>query len=143
MYKLSLLLISGLFLLIPFASQAGDEGSVSAKPAVYGVLLYADWCGSCKALDPKIIKARKKANLDGQDILFVTLDLTDDTTKLQAAKMAAALGINEVYESNAGKTGFMLLIDAESGEKLARLTSKLEVTDIANQIQDSIKAVSS
>ncbi len=134
-------LVTLIFLLLPLVSQA--EGNAVTKPAVYGVIFYADWCGSCKALDPKVTKARKDASLDEKDILFVTLDLTDEVTKLQAAKMAAVLGMSDVYESNAGKTGFMLLIDAESGEKLARLTVKLEASDIAKKIEDSIKSVTS
>jgi thiol-disulfide isomerase/thioredoxin len=131
-----------MLLALPFVSN-GDDVPTSAKPAVYGVLFYADWCGSCKALDPKITRAREEAKLDEQDVLFVRLDLTDDTTKHQAAMMAAVMGISDLYESNSGKTGFMLLIDAESGEKLAQLTQKLEVGDIASKIQSSVKTAKS
>jgi hypothetical protein len=44
--------------------------------------------------------------------------------------MVTTLSISEIYESSAGKTGFMLLLDAESGDKLAQLTKALEVEDI-------------
>lgn len=141
MRKIAFLLIPFMFLIIPLVSQ-GEE-KVADKPAVYAVMMYADWCGSCKSLDPKVVQARKDANLDGQDVLFVTLDLTDDTTKLQAEMMAAVLGISEIYETNAGKTGFMLLINSESGEKLARITNKLDSSDIATRIQESVKALKS
>lgn len=142
MRKFIFLLIPLLFIALPFTSQ-GEETSSTAKPAVYGVLFYADWCGSCKALDPKITQARQEAMLDTQDVLFVTLDLTDDVTKHQAALMAATLGISDVYESNAGKTGFMLLLNAENGEKLSQLTKKLEPGDIATRIQEAVKSVKS
>ena len=142
MRKLIFLLIPMLFIAMPLVSH-GDESSSNAKPAVYGVLFYADWCGSCKALDPKVVEARKEAKLDNQDILFVTLDLTDETTKHQAAMMASIMGISDLYESNAGKTGFMLLLNAETGGKLAQLTKKLESTEIAAKIQESIKAAKS
>lgn len=142
MRKLIFLLISILFIAMPLVSH-GDESSTAAKPAVYGVLFYADWCGSCKALDPKVAEARKEAKLDNQDILFVTLNLTDETTKHQAAMMAAVLGISDLYDSNAGKTGFMLLLNAETGEKLAQLTMKMGVGDITARIQESVKSVKS
>lgn len=142
MRKLILLLIPILFVALSTVSH-GEENSPPAKPAVYGVLFYADWCGSCKALDPKVTQARGAAKLDTQDVLFVTLDLTNDTTKHQAAMMAAALGISDVYESNAGKTGFMLLLNAENGEKLSQLTNKMEASDIATRIQETVASVKS
>lgn len=142
MRKHIIILVSMMLLVLPLVSH-GDDAQTTAKPAVYGVLFYADWCGSCKALDPKITQAREEAKLDEQDVLFVRLDLTDDTTKHQAAMMAAIMGISDLYESNAGKTGFMLLIDTESGEKLEQLTSKLEVSDIASKIKDSVKTAKS
>ena len=142
MRKLLFLLIPIFFIALPFVSH-GEEDSSSAKPAVYGVLFYADWCGSCKALDPKITQAREEAKLDTQDILFVTLDLTDEIAKHQSALMAATLGITDVYEANAGKTGFMLLLDADSGQKLAQVTKKYESAEIAAKIQESIKAAKS
>lgn len=142
MRKLIFLLILMLFIALPFVSHS-EESSATAKPAVYAVLFYADWCGSCKALDPKVTQAREAAKLDTQDVLFVTLDLTNDTTKHQAAMMAATLGISDVYEGNAGKTGFMLLLNAESGEKVAQLTNKMEATDIATRIQETVASVKS
>lgn len=142
MRKLLFLLIPILFVAIPFTSHS-EDGATAAKPAVYGVLLYADWCGSCKALDPKIAQAREGAKLDTQDVLFITLDLTDDVAKHQSAMMAASLGISDAYEKNAGKTGLMILIDANTGEKLAQVTNKSKPTEIAAKVQESIKAAKS
>ena len=131
-----------LVIFLPFVAHS-EEGSTIAKPVVYGVFFYAEWCGSCKTLEPKVAQAREEAELDNQDILFITLDLTDDATKHQASMMAATLGINHVYENNAGKTGFMLLLNAENGEKLAQLTKKMEPDDIATRIQEAVKSVKS
>ncbi len=39
---------------------------------VYAITFHADWCGSCKKLEPMMTKARGKADLDNQTILFVT-----------------------------------------------------------------------
>ncbi len=129
-----------LFLGFPLTSQ-GDSKAANSRPAVYAVMMHADWCGTCKALAPKISQAREKAKLDEKDVLFVKLDLTNDNTKHQAAMMATALGITGVYEENAGKTGFMLLINAESGEIMARITNKHDVEKIAAKITEKIQEV--
>ncbi len=142
MKKLAFLLISIALITAPFISF-GEQSKAGNKPAVYGVLMYADWCGSCKALDPKIAQARKEAGLDQQDILFVRWDLTNETTQHQAEMMAAVLGLGQAYEANAGKTGFMLLFNADTGEKLARITTKYDAKEIATIIQENIKAATS
>ena len=62
MRKLVFIMITTLILAIPLVSNAVSSGS--EKPMVYAVMMYADWCGTCKALDPKITQAREKDNLD-------------------------------------------------------------------------------
>ena len=141
MRKLVFIMITTLILAIPLVSNAVSSGG--EKPMVYAVMMYADWCGTCKALDPKITQAREIDNLDSKNVLFVNLDLTDETSNHQAAMMAAALGITELYESNAGKTGFMLLINAETGEKISRITNKLDAKSISEHITDAINVVTS
>lgn len=141
MRKLLLLILAVQTFAIPLISN-GAPG-VSVKPMIYAVMMHADWCGTCKALDPKITQAREKGKLDSKNLLFVQLDLTNETTTHQAAMMAAALGITELFDSNAGKTGFMLLIDAETGEKIARITNKLDVESITKHINEAITALTS
>jgi len=138
MRKLSVLFVSLILLSVPFVSQS--EEMTSKKPVVYAVMMHADWCGACKAMGPKITQARGEGELDSKDVLFVKLDLTDEKTKHQAAMMAEILGFSELYKSNAGKTGYMLLIDAETGEKITSVTNKSDVTEIESKINDTIKS---
>jgi thiol-disulfide isomerase/thioredoxin len=100
------------------------------QPKVIGLMFYADWCGSCKTLDPKL-QAVKKEFVD-QPILFTRLDLTDDATKHQAALLAGLTGLDAIYAEHAGKTGFMLLIDAKDRKILGKL--------VKTQSEDELKA---
>ncbi len=117
----------------PLTAQAA-----SGTPKLYGILFYADWCGSCKILDPQIEKARGKADLDNEDVLFVRLDLTDAATRHQASLLASALGIGEFYDANAGKTGFMLLADPATGAELGRLNKDMDSGQITVAITDAL-----
>ena len=137
MRKFLVFLVVILVLGFPLISQ-GENHAVHQKPAIYAVMMHADWCGTCKALAPKIAQARENDGLDSKDVLFIKLDLTDDTSKHQAAMMAAILGIEDVYESNAGNTGFMLLINAETGEKISQITNKLDSKKISALITKTI-----
>lgn len=128
------------FVLVVF-SQTGLASD--RKTEVLGVLFYADWCGSCKVLDPVIQKARGKSNLDAEPILFVKLDLTDETRRNQSELMAEVLGIQDFYKENGGATGFMLLVDAETKKVITRLTKNMDAKKITKQIKGAISKASS
>src|SRR6266849_9686807 len=91
-------------------------------PKVLAVLFYADWCSSCKELEPKLNKVKR--DFEGKPILFTRFDLTDDFTNDQAARYAALLGLEKYYTDNAGKTGYMLLIDSQSKKVLGRINKQ-------------------
>ncbi len=124
--------------LVSLTLSSGLAHAESDSPAVIGVLFYADWCGSCKALDPKIAQAREQADLDTQPVLFVQLDLTDETTSYQAGLLAQSLGLGEFYDKNAGKTGYMLLVNAKTGKAISRLTKSMDAKAITASISEAI-----
>ncbi len=63
--------------------------SISKVPEAIAPLFYADWCGTCKALDPKIEEAREA--LAEEPVLCVTFDMTDEKTTRHTAMLANAL----------------------------------------------------
>lgn len=91
-----------------------------AEPELLAVKFHADWCGSCKKMGPIFEDLTNK--YDGKPVLFVTLDLTNGTTRAQAEYLAASLGFGDVYAQNQG-TGFILLLDGKSRKQVAKLTS--------------------
>jgi len=99
------------------------ECSAGNKPQKIGLIFHADWCGSCKAMEPEIVKAM--GELKDQPVLFVTFDLTNDQTTRQAEMLASALGVDEIFAEKGGKTGFMLVYDV-NGEKVTDTVTRNE-----------------
>lgn len=140
--KIALLLSAGVLALVPVLSASADNGkAVMTDNTLYAVTFHADWCGTCRKLEPELVEARANGDLDNQNVLFVTLDLTNDTTKHQAGLLASALGIGDFYESNRGKTGFVLLVNGKTGETVGRITGDMTSADIENMVAEKAAAL--
>lgn len=124
------------------AKQPGSDSKPSGAhaaaeaPKVIALVFYADWCPGCKALKPKLEEAMKDAA--GQPCLTVKLDQTDKDSK-QAEYLLAALGLGDLWKDNAGKTGFVLLVDAKSHKVLSTITSMQEVKEIKSTLMAALK----
>ena len=93
-------------------------------PALVAARVHSDWCPRCPIVGP--IFDRLAETYGDQPILFVTLDVTDQTKRRQAHYMASSLGID--WATNASfKTGMIKLIDRERREVLATVTSEEHV----------------
>ncbi len=128
------LVVSILMSLLAFSYA---QHSTVSTPRFVAVFFEADWCASCKALAPKLTQARQQAQLENADILFISLDLTDESTSHQAGMLAASLGLKELYIQNNGKTGYVAIVDASSGEIIAKLTKNNSVAEMINAIDIS------
>lgn len=99
-----------------------------AQPRVVGLMFFSDTCGSCKILDPKIENVKK--DYLSQPILFATLDHSNDGSTNQAALLADSLGLAEVYAAQEKASGFLLLVNPESGEIITKLTRDMSEDEI-------------
>ncbi len=127
-------------LLVTLAACGIDsaETAETGDAQLYSVLFYADWCPSCKKLDPAINEARRTAKLDQEAVLFVTLDLTNDITRAQSKMLARALGLGELFAENAGKTGYAVLVDTATGATRATLTKAMGAAEIAAAVNGEL-----
>jgi thiol:disulfide interchange protein len=105
-----------------------------AAPKMVGVLMYADWCNSCKVLDPRLQAVQPE--FGQSDILFVRFDFTNERSAHQARLLAGALGVDALYAQNAGKTGYLALVDLATGqivEKITKAHSEQQIRAIFRQ----------
>ena len=114
------LLTAILILALAIPASIGATSTAPQEPDILAVKFHADWCGSCKKMGPIFEDLRNK--YDGKSVLFVTLDLTNGTTRAQAEFMASALGFGDAFAANSG-TGFILLLDGDSRQQVAKLTA--------------------
>ncbi len=112
------------------------KADLEDAPRVIGLLFYADWCGSCKVLDPKLEAVTPE--FADQPILFTRVDLTDADTQVGAEQHARDLGLEDIYAEHEGRTGFMLLVDAREKRVLGRLTHNQSEGDIRQAISQAL-----
>jgi thiol-disulfide isomerase/thioredoxin len=129
-------LLTGLltvFLLALTSNIANAQQQKSAdKPKILGVLMYADWCGKCKELDPKLSEVQPQ--FQGQPILFTRFDMTNDFTTTQSEKLAGLLGIGDLFQQHKGSTGYMVLLDTQTNEVLKTLKHNQSEQDLKQEI---------
>ncbi len=135
------LYMMAVFMVLALPMQASAEMMKKVevnKPKLIAALYYADWCGSCKIVDPQVKKARARGDLDRADILFVTFDLTNKTTMAQSEMLASSLGLSDIFAKNAGKTGYMAIIDSASKQQIAKIDKTMKADDISKLITSKL-----
>jgi thiol-disulfide isomerase/thioredoxin len=104
---------------------------------VIAVYMYADWCSACQNIKPKMAKAERE--FENEPILFTKMDMTDDFTAHQSKLLASRIGVLDIFEKNEGKTGFVLLVDANTNEILDRITTDDDKDGIVKKINDTFR----
>lgn len=120
-----------LFVSINTSISSGIARELS-KPDSIAVYFYADWCGNCKILSPRIKQVKNQNNLKKQNVVFVTLDLTDKPRVHQSILLAQALGIGDFLKAQGSKTGYIAVLDITNKKELKRFTSDDSIETIEN-----------
>ncbi len=120
---------------------AGDEAATHTEDAKHAsrtaVTIYADWCPSCKVLEPKLKEVKADASVEG--VKFVKLDYSA-RDKADFWAQAEAAGVKSAVETALKgkiKTGVVIVVDAQTGEAIKKLGSKTSVEDIVANLAPS------
>lgn len=123
------------------ASVPASERAVVTAPAedarILAVLSYASWCGSCKALDPRIEAVQATNTFQGVE--FARIDYTSRNADAFYAD-AETLGIGETMRATFGdkiKTGRLYLIDLDTGEVISTIDKSMDEAAITAAITDA------
>lgn len=140
MYKfliifITLFLTSGTTL---YANGLNDNNSTD-EISVIGVKMDADWCGKCKVMNPKMDSVMPEFMDD--DILFVKFNMTDEFTTRQAGLLAERLNLASLFEEHKGSTGYMVLLNADTGEVLHTLQSDQSEDELIGDIRSTLETV--
>ncbi len=99
------------------------------------VLSYAAWCGSCKALDPKVNAVRAANTFEGVE--FFAIDYTDKNADAYFVD-ATTLGVADALKTEFAegiKTGKLYLVDRDSGVIVGRIDKTMDEAAIVSAIQ--------
>jgi len=110
------------------AGSRGASIKVTARvesPKIIAVRVRHDLCPICKSLDPRFDKIVEETK---GSVLFVTLDLTSESSQRQAALLVGALGLESVWTGDLTKLGSVTLLDGQSKKMLSFVqTDDIEV----------------
>jgi len=111
----SIVVALALIVFVGATATAQDESEASsAKP--YVVMIHADWCGSCKALES--VWKRIQSDL-GDRATAVTLDVSDRPAYAESAAAAQHLGISDFFQEYRSRTGVIAVFECNTREPIA------------------------
>lgn len=118
------------------SAQCGNETASAEKTnKLYALTFHADYCGACKKLKPNVTELQTR--MEGQPIEWVKFDFTSAESKAKSKELAAELGVSELYKENQA-TGFVLLVDAGTKEKVGKLTSKQSSEEMYQTLKSNL-----
>ena len=123
------------------ADVPASERAAVAAPAedtrILAVLSYADWCGSCKALDPKVKAVQATNTFDGVE--FATIDYTSrdaDAFFSDAETLGVADAMRATFPEKI-KTGRLYLVNLDSGEVISTIDKSMDEAAISAAIAEA------
>ncbi|MEL6725434.1 MAG: thioredoxin family protein [Pseudomonadota bacterium] len=119
------------------AVPASERAAVTAPATdtkVLAVMSYADWCGSCKALDPKVKAVQAATAFEGVE--FALIDYTSRDADAFFAD-AETLGVAETMRATFPdkiKTGRLYLVNLDTGDVISTIDKSMDEAAITAAI---------
>jgi len=125
--------------LVTVPATAMDSEAQAQKPML--VTFTAEWCGSCKILEPKLEQALTNDKINS-GLEVVIFDFTNNDTKAAAASLADEKGLTDIFQKHGPKTGFSLMVGQNMQEQ-GRFTKENSVEEIETTLEEFINNHSS
>ena len=119
------------------ASERAAVTTPAEDTKILAVLSYADWCGSCKALDPKVKAVQAANTFDGVE--FATIDYTSrdmDAFFADAETLGVTAAMRATFPDKV-KTGRLYLVNMDSGEVVGTVDKSMDEAAIAAAITEA------
>jgi thiol-disulfide isomerase/thioredoxin len=113
----------------------GAPAAAKAAPALYAVKVHADWCPACRKVGQVFDDLARR--LADEPVMFVELDVTDESTLRQSEYLAAALRLDEAWGERRG-AGYILLVDAATRRVVARMNLDLGLDELERRTKDAL-----
>lgn len=123
---------------IAYAVQDASADTRTDEPRLVAALFRSNWCGPCKVLEPRyeaVMAEYAEAPLER-----VRFDSSFGRRGV-LARRAREEGVSAVYEATAGATGFVLLIDRDTGDVLAHISMAYSDADIRGALDHALQVI--
>jgi len=107
-----------------------------ALPRLIAVQIRADWCPRSPEVGP--VFTDLLAQFGNEPVLFITLDITDDTLREQAMLLSETLDIPQAFDEPF-ESGMIKLIDRENDVLLATITGSEQAEEFEIRIAEALK----
>jgi thiol-disulfide isomerase/thioredoxin len=119
-------------------ASAHAQADAAEEPRLVAALFRSNWCGPCKILEPRYEQVM--AGYGEAPLEQVRFD-SSFGRRGALAERASAEGIRSVYDATSGATGFVLLIDRDTQDVLARITVEYSEADIAGALDYALALI--
>ena len=109
----------------PTLVAIAGTGSEACSEKPYVVMIHADWCGTCRALESTWAQIRTEL---GDQATLLLLDVTNRTAFEESRAKAARLEIDEFFHEYRSRTGTIAVLDCKTRKPVAVVTGDRDLT---------------
>lgn len=132
------MLVVALLMTVAASSAARAESPAPDSPRLVAAVFRSAWCGQCRILDPRIEDVRRE--FAGEPIGWVEFDFTLGARR-GLRQRAEAEGIAEIYDRLAGRSGFLVLMDRQSGQVIEIVTARYGRPQIRDALERALAVI--
>lgn len=120
-------------------TPANTSSEAVSESRILALQTYADWCSSCKILDPKVADLREAGIPDGVEL--TVLDYTDRDIAAfydQAEAAGGGEALREHFAADGVTTGILLLVNADSQEVVSIIKKEMSIPEMQTAMQTAL-----